>query len=1489
MRSLRVHLVAVAALAVAASCSDEGGGKKRTPPDLGSASLHMTSSTGCLIDSDCVDGHFCFQGECSWECNAEAPCATGSSCSPRGRCLSDEKVNQVAEEGQAEGLEQDEEAAAAIPSQAGTIEVLTPPERTVEVDEGQPFVEVTLVTKTPVPEGVLLYRVQVDGAEQDAAAQQVLRSEGTDTFKFRIPTGNAALALADAKAQQNYLMTSVGGYSITLVPRIGASGLYAGGVQIDQFGGATIPLRFGLKVEPAGLSFHDPGVTARYLLLPISSQDVFTPSREGLDQNEGGVASAWLQRTLEWDAIAKVWFARFEQEFAVSPDSKVIPSGTTDKVYRALRVEIEKVEGKRATGALADRFKGFFDTRSADGVVTKGATSTSGVLTATRVGPLPEAARTPRLTANDETEPGLRAELGVEACDVEENGKMAIAALAEGAATAHPGSACAGVDSAAAFQGLSTEGRALCAVDLAEQALKGELIAKKVLEYLDPATAQNMPESFQEFLERCATEGGPCAPRAQVVCAEKALAHAYQQLQEADVNADVAAMMAHYQDVARESYLGRQLAAFQVDTNTRLEWLRKAEAPLFLANELKAYNEKILATWESKVLGAHFDVLALQFSPWALEVLGRATTNEAAASVRSELLMDQTQTWQGAMESLQIATRRWNELYQDDMNRLAKTRTVRTHLFDLYLSAATLAVLNTNGGSSASNAVIGSGFSALLTSLEELSLDFNQRIFMRDAEVVLNRSVDPSDSSQTIMSDRQQSALKAIADADASVTSVLAEIHATELNSKILTNRMITQVEELRSELVDLCGLPLGCSVSDITHGDLQNNNCMPTTLPGRCGFLVAPGSEEYGSFDDMRGLTNASEASQALLRIREAANLQQTAMEEFRANASRAEIEIASADGFATKMTQWDTMRRTAAAEVEKIVDEMLKAGGGAMKTELDGIAKMQEMRTAAYEEQKEAVANWSKLNHEGVESDIKHMRAMTALQTTSKWLAFGADRIETAGEIAADGLPDVVGLSNDVSFPVELAINMAAFAASTALQTAQLATETAAGIIELSMAEDQARREAKLSDLRDQAGLNAQLSQNKLAAIEGELRAATITADNEIKQREALIEALSRNLEMDLAYEKELFELRDRRDKVMMRFFEEPRLRVQVLRQGIVYLQRQQEYYQIVQRAQLLEGRYAALNSRLTNLNNLLASPTVIFAHANRLARAESRLDRAKGLLYDWVVALEYYAVRPFIDQRLAILLARNPGQLEGIARELERLGKTCGGRISYEVAELSVRDDLLGLGFDITRGEGEEASVLTAGERFRSVLRRGIVPVDTQVRYSSDERIGDLIANRQVLSASFPIRLSDFANLPLACNAKIASIDVELVGEGLGKGRPTVTLLYDGTSQLRSCQPDIGAIVGALETGMTSFGEITDLRTDGRSASLVASIGSFGAEGTANQTFEGMPLATTFTVLIDPATGENRRIDWNALEDVRLKLTYAYQDVFPVGQCK
>jgi len=71
----------------------------------------------------------------------------------------------------------------------------------------------------------------------------------------------------------------------------------------------------------------------------------------------------------------------------------------------------------------------------------------------------------------------------------------------------------------------------------------------------------------------------------------------------------------------------------------------------------------------------------------------------------------------------------------------------------------------------------------------------------------------------------------------------------------------------------------------------------------------------------------------------------------------------------------------------------------------------------------------------------------------------------------------------------------------------------------------------------------------------------------------------------------------------------------------------------------------------------------------------------------------------------------------------------------------------------------------------------------------------------------------------------------------------------------------------------------------RTPGRVLAPTAGLNTFGQS---NQTLIGLPLASQYTVIIDPTLGQNASIKWDNLEDVQILFRFASQDFYPAGQC-
>lgn len=1438
--------------------------------------IALASVRGCQIDSDCSADRFCFQSQCVRQCDQNQDCGEGASCSSRGRCVDEQRAAERREKQvDDEPLFIDDDEIGAVSTAQGEIGITQGLPDVINVEPGQTSVTLPIVTKKDVPQGKILYRVELENQPPD---ERVYTAEGTDHFELTIPTGVASGQDKDVlnNIQFAYVITSVGAFNVTMRPKVRDTGLYEGEVVMETFGVGGLPIQMGIRLTPSDADFEH--AEKRELLLPVRGSALFSPKFSASLQDH-----EWIARPIEYDEVGRVWVARYANHFILNP---LMLFGQREDIVRTLRFEISKIEDRVVYGAIADRWEGLYAERSADGVTQMAPMRLSGRFEAHRVGRLSAQANEAVLGESSYPSPPIPPPAEPDACTQEVWGALydRIVATFEAQKSEEDDDddvICYGLDQLENLPLANSQNRAKCVEEGARIALSGQTTSRIIRAFMDPQADNPGGLSFDAFLQRCAAQDGYCVPTDEILCMNQLVAMAYQRYDYNDASdaseadEDVAKLLDFYQQLSRETYLGMELAAYQRDTQTRLDWLRTAIAPLFLAAELRSYNDDIMVKWERDVLGAHYKAMARQYGPADLEVLARVPNSAAAQSARRALLLELTQTWQGTMDALVLASQRWNELYQSDTKRANASAKIQRRMLELYLSAGVLSQLNASAGSGVANAQFGSGFSNLSTSLDKLNKSFNDLIFYRDAEVVVSHSVDPQQDARTLLKDKESLARQAIADAQSTVDRVLNDAHQDELDEALLKDQMQTQIDALRAELVNLCGIPKGCKVQDVG----VEPGCDIPTDAGSCGTGYPMREVSFETIGQEQLL--ASDAGKAILDIQSSFVEIESIDEEFRAAGERMRIQMENAKAFEANLNRWRSRRQQINAEIASTLNDISRLKDSKLQKNAQYIGQMQQRRLEAYNQQADNVEKWAQLEIDGNQEDYEDMQSINTKRMRAMYLDVSAS--------TAEGLADAIAEGFDS--PAKAIIKTISTVASAGLSYGAVSQEHRANELEAQLANQQAVRDSKVRHLQSLAELDAQLSQNKIQDLADDIRLLELDTDAEISAREALIDGLRRSVEADIAYENDLQELRERQSLVQEALIEQSAIAPQYTQAELSLDQRVLAYDTIVQRAQLLEGRFHALNARAQNLEQMMGSPAVIFAFANRLASADSRLERAKTLLFDWLVALEYYAVRPFADQRIAVTLARNPSQLEAIANDLLRLTRVCGGMVNYETVDVSVRDQFLRMDRAVNVSlEGEQERILAPAERFRALLARGNIPLNTQTRYTADERVGDLINNRKVLALSFPIRLTDFANLPQTCNAKVASVAVQLVGSGLNDSLlPVVSVLYDGTSELISCQPNIEELVGVLDPGATAFGLITRFRTAGRSVSPVARVNAYGPDDTDNRGLEGLPLSSNYTLLIDPAKGDNRSIDWDELEDIRLKITYAYQDVFPEDQCQ
>ncbi|HEY3353600.1 MAG TPA: hypothetical protein VGQ83_10145 [Polyangia bacterium] len=1442
-------LLGTLALAVAAC-----GGGGASVPDGGSPDGHVpvTASPqvpvavqgriGCALDADCAEGLFCFQGACARECATAGDCGTNRTCTARGRCV-----------GPARDLD---DPGTPIDVEAGLAIVATP-ERVQQVSVGVAVIDVPITVSPASTQGAIAYRVERTDNQGDPLL--VRRAEGTTDFTLKVDTGAANPGATEPSAVEVYVITSAGGFRLTLIPQLPFAGTYAGNASIDQFGQTGLPIDFQIVTNPAAASLDQ--ATEAWVVLPVGPDKLFSPH----EKTTAADVDEIMTRPLVKDAFTGRWVATFVSEFRLG-SSSILAAGAIDgQVRRTIRLELEPQGAKTVIGAISDRWTGLYDSRPDLGARAPANVTFEGTVELTRIsGAKPYTEVTPPQTVASGTPQPLPDPL-VDQCT---DSHFSVAAIS--------GYTCTGLTNVTQYKAATPAQQASCAIAIARTALQGQTTGTQIQAFLENTNPSG--ESFADFMKRCAAgESGTCRPTTAVLCGRQLVAYTFVRLT-ADLPSSADLVLA-YQDTTREAFLGRQLGAFQTDADTRLTWLKTTDYPAIVTSAVKDLITQLLNDWVANVLDVHLGVLAGQFDASGLAVLSQAAVGSAVPA-RKQLLLEMSQSWRGATDALVLATARWNQLYQDDASRAAKTAMVSRRMFDLYLLAGLLTNLNRDSGASFASGAFAGGFAHLMSQLSGLMLPFDRLVYARDAEVVVSTSVDPQSDNKTLLSERKTAALAEVTAAATAVSAVIAQSQAEALQQATLTNKMGNDINDLRTEMVELCGLPVGCTVDTFR----TDPTCAVRTAAGQCGFLIDHETNEYQSFDSGESV---SAAGGKLLAIRQAILKYNQAEEEVRALNARANLQLETTTAFAAYVQAAHATRLQAIADTRAAIAARQVGRDGEIADFMDNLAERQAVRQANLDGWAGYLADWDQIRLDGVTSDFKSLTAATALESTALTFRDTADSTKDLFDAMKDGLPTTVGLATDASFAARLALGVTAVGLTFGLRNGASGMEIAAKGIELSVEKERAMREAQLTNLEQVSDWEGAVSEADVARLEDLAEAAALPSGNAELQLGELIADVRAVAEAELAYQRDIQELTDRQAAQRELLIGATGLELQRQQAEAAINAAINDYLQVAQRAGLRNARLADLERQSAEINSIVGSPAAVFAWANRLDQAEQRLLRAKAKLMDWLVALEYLAVRPFLDQRLQILLARNTYQLEAIAAEIDRLQTVCGGPVNTHVADLSVRDDLLGL--TVSQQDPVTGEVATAAQRFRALLQRGYVPIDKRVRYTTDATVGQLLTTSSVLAVTFSITLGDFANLAAACNAKAYSVSLQLVGDGIGTGQPTVSVLYDGTSELRSCQPGLDAYLDAIGRESTSYGSVTRLHAPGRSVSPVAGINAFPPDAASNVSLSGLPLASQYTVLIDPTLGENGKIDWSKLEDIRIRLNYTYQDLFPAGQCQ
>lgn len=1437
-----------------AACSGDGSGgffyevNVQTPEAI---PIEVASSTACALDLDCSEGLFCFQGRCARECGDEISCKSGLSCSNRGRCLAADSSSV------ASALSPDD---GSLVDNALGVKLTSKPQRTQQVPSGVNKIEVVVDTSSVPSGGTLAYRVERTDDEGDP--NLVLHSTGSTSFKLEILAGQASPDVEKPSAVDIYVVTAAGAFRLTLIPQLPVSGTYTGYAYMNLFGQTGLPIDFQVVTNPPDASLES--ATEAWVVMPVGKEKLFSPHEPLADAGD----EQFMTRSLTKDAFTGMWVATFVNEYRLGSGSMMAAGNILGQVRRTIRLELEVDAGNDnlLTGSISDRWTGLYDHRPDFGDRIPANIVFEGALEMYRVG-----------GASDYTDVTPPKELGqgnpgpLPLPELDECQDTHLVVQADGEFN------CDGLTTIEEFGLASPEEQVGCAVAVARAAMSGKTTAMEIQAFLDNSNTGEM--SFAEFMGKCAAgTDGLCRPSSEILCSRQLVAHAYASLDGSVPGVDE--LFAVYLDATREAFLGRQLGAFQTDAQTRLDWLKSSDYPAIVTSAVKDLISGLLDSWAENVLDVHLSVLSGQVDASVLAILSQSAENEDEAAQRQKFLMEVSQSWRGAADALELAATRWDQLFQDAKSRTQKANFVSQRMFDLYLAAGMLTKLNQANNAEAASAGFAGGFGSLAGALGDLALPFDRLIYARDAEVVVSTSVDPLSNNSTLLSERKAAALKELESASTAVGKIIADSQAEALNQAMLTNEMNNVINDLRTSLVELCGLPVGCS----TDSFRTDPTCNVRVAPGQCGFLIEHETNDYLAFGPEQ--QSVSEAGTALLSIQSASLAYEQVEEEMRAHTTKTNLELATTTAFARMVEDSHAIRTRLIADVSKALAARNVARTGELAALMDNIEARQTRREAEMAKWTSDLNAWDKVLIDGVEQDFQNLAKASSMRSVASTFRDAATKVDGISESTRDGIPKSVGTSNDVAAPSRMSIGLVYVAVAAGLRVSASLLDSQAKNLEVQVAKDRAMAEVKQTSFDLHRDLDNAVMESDITKLVEEAELAGKRSEIEEVQLRELIGNLERVAEAELAHKKDLTELSDRQTAVKKMLADAAGLELKLLQAEMTLTAAVQNYLTVAQRASLQAARIEDLERQRSQINSLVGSPSAVFAWANRLELAEGRLIRAKDKLMDWLVALEYLAVRPFIDQRVQILLARNTYQLEDIAAEIDRLQGVCGGPISKHISDLSLRDDLLDLSHSIQ--DPITGRVVEPAQRFRELLDRGAVPIDKRIRYTADSTIGGLLANRKVMAATVTVSLDNFANLAASCNSKAYAIAVQMVGEGLANVQPTVTVLYDGASELQSCQPGLEEYLDTVGRESTAYGAVTRLNTSGRSVSPVAGVNQYPEDNVGNLSLAGLPLASEYTIMIDPEIGENPKIDWSKLEDIRLRIEYTYQDFFPKGTC-
>lgn len=1470
MDAKRWAAICIAAIAMC-GCSDNSGDADEKPEKPGGEVVEPTpklldfeSKSGCAIDADCAAGLFCFRGACAKECDAATACKVGT-CDANGRCIKDNKAKTRALA----------TMTAVVADVVPTAEVLMAPKSLIYVPLRADTVEAELVLANHV--GTLMYRVDDGAGTAQVAkyAEPVEREEEVGSekykayvYKFVLPTTKSSLG-SKGDIDALTIVSSAGSWSVQLAPMQEIGGYFEGYMNADVIGGAAVPLRMALDVKPQTATKYD-DVTSIDLYLPVSQNDLLSP--ENAEKGKTRWAKVAMKKSSGSNCHStdgKCFEAVFGTNGYVVDGSEIVRSDL--QINRSIRVELSAFDATYGqwTGYARDIIQGLYRVQNAQGEKEWNNAIVEGRIVMHHA------------MAKDWNDASVKTDHKAETSVTRDIASLAAprCTLTDAKALFDAQAAECHVTDVSKLNELSKScvlAATKSVIEAAHAAAgKARLTSDIITDFLSSTDNAGLSEktgyeSFDKFLEACAKGEEVCMERPEFVCGADLLAHLYI----ADAKAAAEDKLTDEEKLAafdtwatlmRESYVGKQFAAYRNDIEIRKRWLENADAPRIASAALESFNEGLLQDWDATVLTAHLNVVKSQFGQAAMEMFTLPVANDDIQSRRDAILSEYADAHQGASDALGLATRRYNALYTETAKRTTAAASIRPNLLDLYMVAAIETSVNKATSNESLNAAYGTGIASTLNDLNSLDRSFDSLVFMRDAEVAVSTSVDGTNDVTKLLAERKAAANKTVSQASDKKTAIFEKLESRRFDQASIQATLKANVENLKGEMAEICGLPAKCKSFDTCEKIVVE--------PFKCGLSV----DENGNIGDIES-TDASigAAGAAILAYREATKDLETAEAEKQALDQKIAVAKSVTNAYAEKIEKLNKDRKDAREAYKKLLAQIKENENKISDEEMELLKKECEAQEKVFQAQEAQMKNWDTLAQAGLDGDTSLRNQIRGLTISSMSLEFAGDTSMAVAEAAAAYFDDAKGFmaSEEAAAAVRGGIITAGTAAQIAANAAKLGVDIAATAKATKLENDQAKREFEIEKLDRQTDFDIAKSENEIAKLQNALEQMRLKLGDENEKLQQQIDTIQADREIAEIYDRDVMALEDRRGE-LLKLEADLIVKTAAIEKAKIARQRKLvEYFSLVQKAQILEAQYNAANARLSSIASIYSSPAQVFSNASDLEVVESKIELAKERVYDYLAVVEYLGVRPFVDLRRAIYLAKSPNDLDGIVDRIETLASECGAPSTQSKVELSVRE-LMGI--------NEDFATMTKAQRFRAVMAKGNIPVNALTRYTVDTTVADLLQKSDLRAATFDIKIRDALNLAATCNGKIKSISVKLVGDNLSKDgtivNPTLTIFYNGQTTLTSCQPNIADIVSVLGN-KTTYGKQSVFYVQDKKVSPRAGLNAYAE---ANQTLSGYPFATSYTVLIDPTIGENAKVNWDNVDDIMIEFEYTYQDLF------